>query len=38
MKKEDSGMQGRMDDFSFVVVSSGDKAKQSPKQPAPKKK
>jgi hypothetical protein len=38
MKKEDSGMQGRMDDFSFVVVSSGDKPKQPPKRPTPKKK
>jgi len=38
MKKEESGMEGRMDDFQFVVVSKGDNPKAPPKKPAPKKK
>jgi hypothetical protein len=38
MKKEESGLQGRMDDFQFVVVSQGEKPKTEPKKPAPKKR
>jgi hypothetical protein len=39
MTKEDSGLQGRMDDFEFVVVSKPDSkgTKPQPKKPAPKK-
>jgi hypothetical protein len=32
MKKEDSGIGDRMDDFQFVVISQGEE----PKKPAPK--
>jgi hypothetical protein len=39
MKNEDSGMQDRMGDFEFVVVSKPDSkgSKPQPKKPAPKK-
>jgi hypothetical protein len=38
MKKEESGLQDRMDDFQFVVVSQSEKPKTEPKKPAPKKR
>ena len=39
MKEQESGLQGRMDDLEFVVVSKPDSkgTKPQPKKPAPKK-